>query len=627
MLGFLDGFRRVVVNGLFLLLLLLLLIGLFSGPVERVVEDGSVLVLAPTGSVVEEARTPELGAELLGFGDVADETELGTILDALAAAAADDRIAGVLLDFNEMGGIAPGMAEAFADALADYRDSGKPLMAVSDFYNQSDYLLASQADEIYMHPFGQVLLNGYGAYQLYLGEMLERFGVNVHVYRAGTYKAATEPFSRGSMSEQAREAQQTMIDQFWDRYVERVSTVRRLEPELVRRHATEPVSVYARFDGDAAIAALEDGLIDELLEPDEIDARVRESFGVTGTGTGPDGSQQGYRSIDFREYVELARAEREPAAATVALVHAEGTILDGDQPRGVIGSDNLASRIRRAREDASTRALVLRINSPGGSAFASERIRRELELTQLAGMPVVISMSGVAASGGYWLAATADEIWAAPSTITGSIGVFAVFPTFEQALERIEARVDGVGTGPFARPLSPLADVEPQVGALLQQGVDNVYGRFLSRVASGREMPREEVDRIAQGRVWTGADAHELGLVDALGHVDDALRAAAALASLDDWTTERFDRPLTPQEQFAQQLAPWIGGVRETIGLDRSSRLALAGASWADWATARLVNDPFARSIGRYLNEFGLVLEQLRRGDALAFCEACLQGR
>jgi protease-4 len=582
LLGILDTFRRLVVNVLFLIILLVVLVVLFSSSDRGLqVEPESVLVVKPRGNIVEETQLGDVIAEALLPGDGPVETALSDITEALRHAATDERIAAVLLDFNEMGGISPGMVDAFAAAIATFKASDKPVIATSDVYTQNDYRLASMADEVYMHPFGQILLTGYGAFQVYLGESLERLGVDVHVFRAGEYKSATEPFTLGAMSEAARESATALVTQFWTHFLENTARARGLEPGVLRRFAEDLPALLAENDGDAARAALENRLVDELLERHQLGDRVRESTGVPAAGKAADGTAQGFRAVGFRAYARSLR-QRSETGPGVALIHAQGTILDGERPAGTIGADDLVERIRTARQDRDVAALVLRVNSPGGSAFASEVIRRELELTQVAGKPVVVSMSGVAASGGYWIASTADEIWASPVTITGSIGVFSLFPTAEAVLDRYGARVDGVATGPLARPMSPLAALPEDTERVLQQSVEYIYGQFLDRVAVGRELPRESVDAIAQGRVWTGADALERGLVDGLGNTEDAVAAAAGLAGLESWTVKRIERQLSPREEFLRQFSQLVSlnlgsAVIEGLGAQAGVQEFMAG--------------------------------------------------
>lgn len=542
--------RTFTANLLFVILVLVVFVLLFSGEAPTTVPNGAALVLAPKGSIVEQLSQTSPLNRLFG-GDVLSETLLRDLTDALDAAAQDERIRNVVLDLDDLAGASPAHLAAVGVAIEKVKAAGKPVVAFGDFFTQGQYYLASFANEVYMHPMGQVLLTGYGAYQSYYHGLLEKLKVKVHVFRVGTYKEAVEPYVRTDMSPEAKEANSGLLETLWDGYASRVSANRKLAEGRLDTYVATYDRLLAAANGDMARVALEEGLVDALMSREQMRARLIDTVGEE------DGD---FRHIRQDAYLRAVRPSSAPLGdADVGVVIASGLILMGDQPRGTIGSDTFVKLIREAREDDGIRALVVRIDSPGGAAFASELIRQELELTQLIGKPVVASMGAVAASGGYWIASTSDEIWAAPETITGSIGIFGILPTFEESLSSIGVARDGVGTSELSGALDPFGGLRPQMANILQANVENGYRRFLALVAQGREMTTDQVDRVGQGRVWSGSRAKELGLVDGLGQLSDAIAAAAHRAGLEQYGVRFIEKPLSAQEQFLQEIAESLG--------------------------------------------------------------------
>ena len=540
--------RVALANALIGLLLLVLVVAIMSAPEGVQIPNGAALVVAPKGSIVEQPSYPTFGVPPL-LSDVSGETKAGDIIDAIKQAASDERVAMLALDLTELNFASAAHLEAIGEAIEEFRDADKNVVATSDYFTQPRYYLASFADEVYMHPFGELMLTGFGAYQDYYGSLLEKLKVNVHVYRIGSYKSAVEPYTRSDMSADAKSANQALVDDLWSSYVDQVAENRRQDPQVLQHYADEYDVLLRKVNGDAARAALENGLVDELLTHDAFRDRVAERVGK--------GDE---KHTDVAHYLRAGRGSERPGRGPkVAVITVDGMILAGDQPRGVVGADSTSRLIRRAREDTDVKALVLRVDSPGGSAFASEIIRQELELVQATGKPVVVSMGGVAASGGYWISATADEIWAAPTTITGSIGVFAILPTFEDSLSSIGIARDGVGTTSLTGALDPFGGVSERMGNVLQAAVEDTYARFVNLVARGRDMAPEEVEAIAQGHVWSGRKALDLGLVDGLGHLNRAVEAAAERAGIDDYNVVTIDEPLSTQEKILLRLFDELG--------------------------------------------------------------------
>jgi protease-4 len=544
-----TAFREFFINAMFVLFLLVIVVLLLAGPDRVNIPDTVALVIAPKGSVVEQSSRTASVTDLLGASDLADEAVLRNIVTALKRARNDDRVQLVVLKLGDLVGISPAHLEAIGAALAATREAGKEMIAIGDYYTQSQYYLASFADAVYMHPMGQIGLSGLGIFQNYYRELLDKLKINVHVFRAGTYKAAMEPYMLTAMSDEARENNRELLNVLWADYLETVSSNRNIEPAVLERFIEEPDVVLEGAGGDLARAALEHGLIDELLSRDELRNRLIAKVGED------DGS---YRAIGIGDYLRGTADDAVKSADQIGVVVASGMILPGEQPRGRVGGDTLSRLIREARLDDQIKALVLRVDSPGGSPIASELIRQELELAQISGKPVVASMAGVAASGGYWISATADEIWAAPTTVTGSIGVFAPLPTFEGLMEEIGINRDGVATHELAG-MGVLNGIGPPLDRFLQITVDNTYRQFVNLVARGRDMLPEEVDAVGQGRVWSGADAKDRGLVDELGQLDDAIAAAARLAGLDEYEVRYIEKPRTAREVLLAQFAKNLG--------------------------------------------------------------------
>ena len=528
--GFIDSARKVAINLLFLILAIVLLSALFSSDDPKIAKK-TALVIKPQGLFVEQLTAKSFDQILdEARGVQTPETLVKDVVDAIEAAKDDDRVQVLVLNLSSFSGAGLTKLQDVAKAISNFKTSGKKVVATSDFYAQDAYYLAAHADEIITHSMGGILIEGFGRYRMYYKEGIDKLGLDVHIFKVGTFKSAIEPYVRDDMSEYAKEANVEWLGDLWRIYLEDVAAARGLKPETLNQYAQELPKLVSEANGDASKAAIDFGLADKALTRVEVREYLIDLVGE-------DEETHSYNSVDLTNYLKTIKSDRfgrKSKGDKIGVVVARGVILDGSQPAGTIGGDSTAALIRDARNDDSIKAIVLRVDSGGGSAFASEVIRRELEKARADGKPVVVSMGSVAASGGVWISTSSDQIWAHPSTITGSIGIFGVFPTYQKPLaEHLGIRVDGVSTAPLSG-IRPDRELPTEVGDVLQTMVEKGYREFLERVAESRGMTSEEVDRVGQGRVWSGVDAHERGLVDSLGDLDDAIAAAAKLAGLEE---------------------------------------------------------------------------------------------
>lgn len=545
-------FRRLVANVAFVALLVFLL-SLVFGEKSAKIPESAVLVLAPAGVIVEQRSESLLSSELLGE-DITAETVLKDVIDALDHAGQDPRIKAVLLDLTKLQGAGFSKLQDIGAALKRFRESGKPVIAASDLFMQRNYYLAAHADRVYLNPMGGVLLTGFGIYQNYYKSALDKLQVQFHVFRVGSYKSALEPFMRDDMSDFDRTANSALLEVLWASYKNDVAGQRRIDPATIDDYVNHFPSRLAASRGETAQLALSFGLVDELKTADQLRDELVEL-------AGEDRSKRSYNRIRFDEYLKSARSSSPKIGGEepkVAVIVAQGVILEGTQPAGRIGGASLSALIHQAWKNEATRAIVLRIDSPGGSAFASEAIRRELELARRAGKPVVVSMGSVAASGGYWIASGADEIWAAPTTITGSIGIFSAFPTFERSLQALGISNDGVGTTRLADAFNPNRPMNSLMADAMNQFMEQGYSTFIARVAEGRNMTTEAVRTVAEGRVWAGQSALEKGLIDSLGGLEAAIESAAKRAGLETYAVDYLQQPLTRRERLLKELNEFL---------------------------------------------------------------------
>ncbi|HEX2668702.1 MAG TPA: signal peptide peptidase SppA [Gammaproteobacteria bacterium] len=542
-----DFLCRSIVNLIITILVLLFLIGSLSEH-RVIVPSSAALVVDIQGRVVEQlSGQPGQRAIDRMLGQKHEpETRLADIIEAIERAADDKRIKALVLATDQMQGAGLTKLQDIGRAIRDFKKSGKPVFALGSGYDQSQYYLAAQADTVFIHPQGYVFLQGYGVYQPYFKDALDKLGVEWNVFRVGKYKSAVEPFLRNDMSPEAREDYGQVLDDLWGDYQRDVTAARRLPGEAIKDYIGDLNTRLAAVGGDGAELALKSKLVDRIATPDEMQAAVAK---VTGT------SSHTFRQIDFRDYL-AADLEPHGRGGEVAVVVAAGDIMDGDQPPGTVGGDSTSELIRRARYDDSVRALVLRVDSPGGSSFASDLILREVELTKEAGKPVVVSMGSLAASGGYWISMAGDQIFASPSTVTGSIGIFGMLPTFQNTLAKVGVHTDGLGTTPLSDAGDITRPMSPQMKDLFQQTIDHGYQEFITKVADHRHMKVQDVDAIAQGRVWSGTQAKKLGLVDKFGGIEDAEAAAAKLAGLgDNYSITYIEKPLSFSDRLLMSLA------------------------------------------------------------------------
>lgn len=557
----LDGIRKFV-HLILMLFVLMAFLGALSSSTP-VVPGSAVMSLAPYGALVEELAGDAFDralAEVMDNG--APQTLMSDVIDSLEFAKNDRRIKAVHLELSGFGGGSLPKLAMVADAIRDFQESGKPVIASADYFSQGSYYLASVADEVYMHPEGIIFMQGYGRYRSYFSEAIEKLMLDWNVFRVGKYKSFIEPYTRMDMSEESREASANIMNQLWDGYLLDVESARELEDGTVRDMVDNLAELVTEASGDIAQISLDLGLVDGLMTRQQINDRLIELGGPD-----PD-AEDTYSSVDASEYLNSMRMTNPPARenTNVAIVVAAGEILDGSQPPGQIGGDSTSRLLRRALRDDTVKAVVLRVDSPGGSAFASEVISNTVAQLQAAGKPVIASMSGVAASGGYWISANADQIYAAPSTITGSIGILGMFPTYQRTAAYLGINVDGVGTTPWAGELRPDREMSDYTKQVFQQVINDGYDDFLEHVSAGRDIGVDEVNEVAQGRVWTGLDALNFGLVDELGDLDDAVAAAAEAAGLaeGEYGSYVVTEPLSPSEQLIIDL---LGGAK-AFGVD-----------------------------------------------------------
>jgi protease-4 len=544
-----NAIRVAVFNLIFIAIVVALVVWLFRNDGPEFADDNA-LVIRLEGTLVDQLSGNGPSVPALLTGGPGEETLLRDVVETIERGAEDDRIDVLVLDLAKLRSAGVSKLQELGAALTAFRGKGKKVIATADSYSQAAYYLAAHSDEIYMHQMGQVSIIGLGRYNTYFKDALDRFEVQWHVFRVGKYKSAVEPYLRNDMSAEAREADLEWMGDLWGAYIADVSAARGIEPAALLDYAERYDDHIVRAGGDSAAAAVALGLVDKIGGRDAVRDRLIELVGE-------DERKHDFHRVDGNEYLDFARIEspRPLIGKKVAVIVARGAIMDGEHPPGTIGGDSTAELIRKARQDEDVAALVLRVDSGGGSAFASEIIRREFELARADGKPVVVSMGSVAASGGYWISTASDEIWASPTTITGSIGIFGMFPDFHKTLaNNVGVHSDGVGTTKFAD-VSPQRSLDPAVARAIQSQIEHGYQEFLARVAAARNMTPEQVDVIAQGRVWSGTDAHAVGLVDQLGGLSDAIASAAARAELgESYQVEYVDRELGLPQRIAKEL-------------------------------------------------------------------------
>ena len=558
--------RLVILNlvffSLLLVLLLLLTAGMAGSRMQRTLQNDSVLVIKPQGQLVEQYSIDPLQRAMASLsGDEPKQVQLRDLVRAIDAAANDKRITRILLLPGDLQGGGFAALREVGTALDRFRAAGKPVIVWAANLDQGQYYLAAHADRLLVDPQGGVMITGLANYRLFYKDLLDKLGVDVHLFRVGEFKSAAEPYILEHASPEAKEADSYWMGGLWDSYLTETAKLRKLDPAALRADIDNLPQTIASTQGDLAQLALNEHLVDGLATTAELVTMMRKE------GVPADEKGHSFRQVDLTRYVASIPSDGKLFAPGVAIVVAEGEIASGKQSPGSIGGESTAALIRAAREDRKTKALVLRVNSPGGEVYAAEQIRREVELTREAGIPVVVSMGDVAASGGYWISMNANSIFAEPNTITGSIGIFGMYYSVPNTLAKLGIQSDGIGTGPMAGAFDITRPLDPKVGAVIQAIINKGYRDFVGNVAKARGKNFDAIDAIAQGRVWTGQQALDRGLVDQLGGLGDAVADAASLAKLDK------DYPVRYQE------APLGGFERFLIGLNQSASVQVM-QSW-----------------------------------------------
>jgi protease-4 len=613
-------FTRSVVLNLVFFILLFSFIGIIlsSGEEQVPVPEKTALVLNLVGDVVEQKREVDpmeaFLSEAMEQQDDKPEVLLTDIIDVIGKAKKDDRVEILVLQLQGLNKAGLTKLQDIAAALEDFKSSGKQIIALGDQFSQDQYYLASTANDIWLNPQGFMLLDGYGRYKMYFKSALEKLAINQHIFRVGTFKSAVEPFIRDDMSEAAKQANKLWLADLWMQYKEDVAARRGFGVDNFDESIDSLVAKFSAADSSFAQYALKNNWVDQLKSRQEMRSELIELVGANKKG-------DSYNHIGYKDYIAATSSAIEESAELalssdkVAIIVAKGNILDGTQKPGTIGGDSTAKLLRKARNNDDVKAVVLRVDSPGGSAYASEIIRQEVELLKQAGKPVVASMGTYAASGGYWISAPADKIYAAPSTITGSIGIFGMMMTFEDSLSKMGIYTDGVGTTDIAG-FGPTQALTPGMANLFQLSINRGYQEFIQLVATNRDMTLEEVDAIAQGRVWSGKKAKELGLVDELGNLTDAVVAAATLAKLEQYDTLLIEKEQSSRNKIMQQL---LGQSSTLVSLISANEENVA----IDLATNSVNSKPLSQFITMMKDELSLMNQFNDPQGRYTLCIAC----
>ncbi len=604
--------RSVILNFIFIVFFISFIVMIASDKDQVNVPEKTALVLNLVGDLVEQKHeispVDAFLNEALGQEEDDPEILLANVIDVINKAKNDDRVELLVLQLQGLQSAGLTKLQDIGKALVDYKSSGKKIIALGDNFSQDQYYLASYANDIWLNPQGFMLLDGYGRYKMYFKSALEKLAIKQHIFRVGTFKSAVEPFLRDDMSAAAKEANKLWLNDLWGQYKHDVATQRGFTIENFDESITDLLDKFSQSNSSFAEYALSNQWVDQLKTRDEMRIELIDLVGENKKG-------DNYSHIGFKDYLAASATTKplnDKSTDKVAIIVAKGTILNGSQKPGIIGGDSTAKLLRKARMNKQVKAVVLRVDSPGGSAFASDIIRQEVELLKAAGKPVIASMGTYAASGGYWISAPADKIYAAPSTITGSIGIFGMMMTFEDSLSKLGIHTDGVGTTDIAGfgPTQPLSDGMAQ---LFQLSINKGYQDFITLVAQNRNMTLEEVDAIAQGRVWSGAKAKELGLVDELGDLTDAVVAAAELAELTQYDTLLIEKEQSSRNKFLQQM------------MGKSSKLlAFVGVSSSDlMSPSTLDNKPVSLFVGQLQKELAAMNQFNDPQGSYVLCLAC----
>lgn len=548
----------LTLNSIFLIFIITIFFSILSSVFSSSLEDpkGKALVIAPSGPIVEQVAGPSDPLEALLLGEQSSELYVGDLLEVLEAASTDQRVEDLVLKLDNVSGTGQAVLYDIGLALKKIKDSGKRIIAVGDQYSESGYYLASFADEIIMNPGGWIFVDGFSRSKMYYKSFFDNLKATYNIFRVGTFKSAVEPFLRDDMSSAAKEANLAYLDVLWTSWIDVVGSNRSLTSESIQYLVDNADKLVKESKKGTAEAFLQYGMVDKLMTRTEQREYMLELFGESE-------DKESFNKISGYSYFQVLQNEKvvESSDNKIAVVVARGTIVDGNQPPGTIGGDSTSRLIRDAHQDENVKAIVLRVDSGGGGVFASEVIRQELLKAKEKGIKVIASMGNVAASGGYWISTNADEIWASHNTITGSIGIFGMFPTFEKSLDYIGIHTDGVSTGKLDADFDPTRGLNPVLANILQAEIEHGYDQFISLVSDSRGIDKEQVDKIAQGRVWAGETALELGLVDRIGNLKSAIERAAVLAEIDSFTTFYPTEQLDWKQQLLSSIFSISGGI------------------------------------------------------------------
>lgn len=565
--------RLLIINLIFFTLVIGLIIGLRQEKEVPAPQSGA-LVLNLAGNLVEDSSTPnpadQLMSKWISSDDTPREMKISDIEYVLKRAKTDPSVKGIVLKTQDLSTTSVAKLTRIATALDDFRKSHKPVVSVGNFYQQNQYLLAAHADTILLDPAGAVAIQGLETYNFYFKSALDKFNITPHIFRVGTYKSFVEPYIRDDMSPEAKDANRRWLTEMWQQYVTNVASARHVAPDIVSPSKDQVLARLTKAEGNAAQYALDQGLVDQLATYDDVVDTVRDFAGADG---------HSYKKIDFQDYLKGLPPQFVAKAThpSIGLLVAQGALVDGLDQENTINGDTFAAQIRQATYDKNIKALVLRVDCPGGSAFAADQIRTALLAFQATGRPVIVSMGSLAASGGYWISADADKIIAEPSTLTGSIGVFGMFMTADKALNTLGVHVDGLGTTDF-NGISPVQPLPDHVKQIIQMNVENTYQRFINLVAEGRGLTPEQVDKIAQGRVWIGSDAVKNGLVDKLGDLDQAFVEAAKMAKLSEFKIVKIQPELSARDKLIREFFSETLALVPSTSTAHSSLLRMAAS-------------------------------------------------